>query len=136
MKPFFVFFMFLILPNRSNFKHKLPNGGVNMGILVTTSLEVSIHGILDKCEHSNYLAEEIVCQLHNQRLLNEDVSTQEMPRLVELIQQVLSEPQHSKNTLQQDAWRKARCISHILIDEKIRKGGFALLGTIHTTRDL
>lgn len=105
-----------------------------MGILITTDLEIFIHGVLTN-SLTNLSAENVACQLSNFGQLQDDLSNEEFLNMIELIRNVLHEPRHPKNTAEQDLWCKARGISHMLTDiKRYRKGGFAKsLGNIHTT---
>ena len=108
-----------------------------MGLLITTDIEIFIHKVLqEKRSNSLILVDEVISALHNGGLLCEDVLLQdEYPEMQKLIQQVLEEPCHPKNTPEQDLWCKARGIHHNLTNEKYRKNGFLNhVGNIYTTR--
>lgn len=106
-----------------------------MGILITTDLEIFIHDVLkNHADRGHLMPEILVSSLQNIRWLMDDVLENEYPLATELIRNMLSEPPHPRNTPEQDLFRQARGISHELINERYRKGGFVKsLGRIHTT---
>lgn len=104
-----------------------------MGILVTSDLELLIHRLLVEAPKEDS-AEFIACELNNIGLVS--VPSDDFLLLISLIEKKLQEPCHHKNTPEQEIWRKARRISHVLLEEKrYRDGAFIMpYGAIHTTR--
>src|SRR3989344_2378909 len=113
-----------------------------MSILITNDVEITVAETLQKvgyscpCTYVDGATARVLLCLDEGGFLQGDLSAEDLRRAFEVVKALLAEPQHPRNNVEQEAWRKARGIYLALLDEKgHRIGGFLThTGNMHTTR--